>query len=88
MTISPAVATIIAAIGSALISAAVTLIVSVKANKRKSEDDFSELKEQNRLVLYRLDQLEIKVGQHNHFEAKLISLEEQVKALRNRLESA
>ena len=83
MDISPAVATIIAAVASALISAAVTLIVCIINSKKQHSEYTAELKAQNSLFIYRLEQLEQKVERHNHFDARLVSLEEQVKTLFN-----
>ena len=84
--ISAAMATIIAAVASALISAAVTLTISIITNRTQHAKYLTELHEQNKLVIYRLEQLELKVGQHNHFDSRLVALEEQVKALKAMLE--
>lgn len=83
MDISPGVATIIAAVASALISAAVTLVVVIITNRFQHAKYLSELDKQNALVIYRLDELEQKVERHNHFDRRLVALEEQLKMLLN-----
>jgi len=83
MSISPTTATIIAAVCSALISAAVTLIISIINSKTQHAAYIAELDKQNSLVMYRLEQLELKVGQHNHFDTRLVAVEQQIKTLFN-----
>ena len=85
MDISPALATIIAAISSALISAAVTIIISVKNSNAQHNRFMAELSSQNKMFLYRLEQLESKVSAHNHFDSRLVALEEQIKTLFHRI---
>lgn len=84
MEISPAMATIIAAVVSALIGAAAALIVSIINAKAQYKQFLAEIDKQNALIAYRLEQLEQKVSQHNHFDSRLVALEEQVKTLFNR----
>ena len=85
-----------ATILSALISAAVTLVVCIKNNnaqqKRIMENNneqqaqfMAELDKQNTMTRYRLEQLEAKVSAHNHFDSRLVSLEERVKTIFNKL---
>lgn len=83
---------------SALISAAVTLIVCTKNNNAQQkrflaehnaqQDKFlAEMKEQASLTRYRLEQLEAKVNAHNHFDNRLAVMEERIKTLFNKLAS-
>lgn len=85
MNISPAVATIIASVISALIGAAAALIVSIINANAQHKRFLAELDKQNALIAYRLEQLEQKVNAHNHFDSRLVALEEQVKTLFNRV---
>ncbi len=75
----------IATILSALISAGVTLFVCIKNNNAQQTKFLAEMKTQSGLTQYRLEQLEAKVSVHNHFDARLISLEERVKTIFNKL---
>ena len=87
MNISPGAATIIAAIGSAIITAAVTLIISISTSKAQHAKYISELEKQNALVIYRLDQMEEKVSAHNHFDNRLVVLEQQVVVMGQQLKA-
>ena len=87
MVLSQAWATVIAALVSSVITAAVTIIISV-ANSNKQHDKFmQELAAQNKMFLYRLEQLEAKVSAHNHFDSRLVALEERVKTLFSRFDN-
>ncbi len=85
-----------ATIFSAFVSAAVTLIVCIKNNNAQQkrfmaehnaqQDKFlAEMKEQSSLTQYRLEQLESKVNLHNHFDSRLVAVEERVKTIFNKL---
>jgi len=77
MNISPEVSTIIGAI----IGAVAAIIVSVIQSKAQHQKFLNDLADQNKLVVYRLEQLEEKVNRHNNFDSRLVALEEQVKTL-------
>jgi phage-related protein len=92
--ISPAAATIIAAVVTALVSAAMTLIVCIINSKtqhakylaeleKQNANYIAEFEKQNSLMMYRLEQLERKVGEHNHFDTRLVAVEQQIKTLFN-----
>ena len=77
LAISPELATII----GAAIGAIAAIIVSVIQSKAQHQKFLSDISEQNKLVVYRLEQLEEKVNRHNNFDSRLVALEEQVKTL-------
>ena len=77
MNISPAWATIIAAVIGAVAAIIVCIVTSYLQHRRY----LIELEKKNALVVYRLEQLEQKVSQHNHFDSRLVALAEQVKTL-------
>lgn len=88
MTLSPAVATVIGAfLGAA--SAIVVALITIRAqNKRlveqmnqQTQQFLTQLREQNTLIVYRLEQLENKVNAHNNYDRRIVALEEQVKTL-------
>ena len=94
MDISPATATIIASVVTALVSAAVTLIVCIINSRtqhakylaeleKQNANYIAEFEKQNTLMMYRLEQLERKVGEHNHFDTRLVAVEQQIKTLFN-----
>ena len=94
MNISPEAATIIAAIITTLVGAAVSLLVCIINSKaqhakylaeleKQNAQYIAEFEKQNSLMMYRLEQLELKVGQHNHFDTRLVAVEQQIKALFN-----
>lgn len=72
-------------IWAAVIGAAAAIVVSIINSNAQHRKFLSEMEKQNALIVYRLDQLEDKVGQHNHFDSRLVALEEQVKTLFNRV---
>ena len=89
-------ATIAGSIVGALIGALGAIIVAAinfKAQNKKFMTEMekqnaqfiAEMEKQNALIVYRLEQLEQKVSQHNHFDSRLVALEEQVKTLFNRV---
>lgn len=74
---TPAIATVIGAVLSGIVAIAVSLI-----NSRAQHRVFmSKLDKQDAMQQYRLEQLEKKVDQHNHFDRRIVALEEQVKTL-------
>ena len=73
----------IATIVAAALSAGAAILVSVINGNNQHKRFLSELDKQNALVIYRLEQLEAKVNAHNHFDSRLVALEEQVKTLFN-----
>lgn len=76
---TPAIATVIGAVLSGIVAIAVSLI-----NSRAQHRVFmSKLDKQDAMQQYRLEQLEKKVDQHNHFDRRIVALEEQVKTLFN-----
>lgn len=94
MNISPEAATIIAAVVTALVSAAMTLIVCIINSRtqhakylaeleKQNANYIAEFEKQNSLMMYRLEQLEHKVGEHNHFDTRLVAVEQQIKTLFN-----
>jgi len=87
-------ATIIGSIVGALIGAAAAIIVAVITSRaqhtkyiaeldRQNAQYISEFEKQNALMMYRLEQLELKVSQHNHFDTRLVAAEQQIKTLFN-----
>ena len=83
---SDAMAAVIAAIGSAFLSGAVSLIVSTINSKAQHKTYLAELEKQNALQNLRLEQLEKKVDQQDHLDRRIVALEEQVKTLFNHME--
>lgn len=73
-------------IWAALIGAAAAIVVSIINSNAQHKRFLSELDKQNTLIAYRLEQLEMKVSAHNHFDSRLVALEEKVKTLFNKLE--
>ena len=71
-------------IWAALIGAAAAIIVSVINSNAQHKRFLAELDKQISLIAYRIEQLEAKVSVHNHFDSRLVALEEQVKTLLNR----
>lgn len=88
MTLSPAVATVIGAFLGAASTIVVALITIRAQNKRlieqmnqQTQQFLTQLREQNTLIVYRLEQLENKVNAHNNYDRRIVALEEQVKTL-------
>ena len=77
-------ATIVGSIVGALIDALAAIVVAVINSSTQHKRFLDEMKEQNKLYMYRVEQLENKVDKHNHFDGRLIALEEQVKTLFNK----
>ena len=73
-------------IWAALIGAAAAIIVSVINSNAQHKRFLAELDKQISLIAYRIEQLEAKVSAHNHFDSRLVALEEQVKSLLNRVD--
>ena len=71
-------------IWAALIGAAAAIVVSIVNSNAQHKRFLSEIDKQNALIAYRLEQLEDKVGAHNHFDSRLVALEEQIKTLYNK----
>lgn len=87
-------ATIIGSVVGALIGALAAIVVAVINSKtqhakyiaeleKQNAQYISEFEKQNSLMMYRLEQLELKVGQHNHFDTRLVAVEQQIKTLFN-----
>lgn len=74
-------ATIVGSIVGALIGALAAIIVAVINSNAQHKRFLAEMKEQNTLYMYRVEQLEAKVDKHNHFDGRLIALEEQMKVV-------
>lgn len=71
----------IASILGAFLGAAAAIVVSI-INSRVQHNQFvAQMDKQTALIDQRLAQVEKKVDAHNHFDTRLVALEEQVKTL-------
>ena len=72
-------------IWAAVISALAAIIVCVITSYTQHKRYVAELDKQIALLVYRISQLEEKVSAHNHYDSRLVALEQQVKSLFSRM---
>ena len=80
------IATIIASIGSALLTGAITLLVTLVNSRAQNDKYIAQLDKQASMQDLRLVALEKKVDQHNHLDRRIVALEEQTKTIFNALD--
>lgn len=68
-------------IWAAAISAIAAIVVCIITSYVQHKRYLAELDKQIALIVYRISQLEEKVSAHNHFDSRLVALEQQVKTL-------
>lgn len=71
----------VASVLGAFLGAAAAIVVSIINSRVQHNQFMTQMDKQTALIEQRLKQVENKVDQHNHYDSRIVALEEQVKTL-------